>query len=264
MRVAIARLGALCFAMVVKITWDEQAALHLEQLAGDPVIAELTQFLEALIKDVWTTNVERYEPDALGDTLRTLGHTSADNITQRVIRSLSPSSTLYKLGVRASAPDTSLLIEYAGYRFHVVKAPARSRRQPQWMRDFNWNSGSTVRTDSAAQNDRKYRGRSESDGHPPLFDLEPDPGAGNVQDCREVFLVWAGELGSGTLTSGWLGFPTTASERWLAVSDLWRDGSVPTVGGTKTADTPASPFDAVPVAEPRVTLKRNRHEVQGA
>lgn len=258
------RCSTLCSCGIVKITWDGQATAHLERLAAQKSVAILLTEWRTLIKNVWDTNLQRYEPDTLGDTLRSLGQLSADNIVQRTVRQIVPGSALFKEGVRASAPDTSLLVELAGYRFHVIKAPSSSKRSPDWMKDFRWTSGSAVRLDAAAANTRAYRSQTDDPRQPSLFELRPTVDSGDANETREVFLIWAGEFGTEALTSGWLGFPSLDSARWLSVIDLWRDAGSASDPARKGTSTPSQSFDSMPTAIPRVTLKRTLGEKEKA
>ena len=249
-------------------TWDIEATIQITDFATDPTARQLVGELKEIVQDVWATNLQRYEPEALGDTPRALGHLSAENITQRVLRSLGRGSDLYEKGVRVSTPETSLLIEYRGYRIRVVKAPSASRRNPDWFRDFSWSSGSAVRHDAAWRNSRSVDIVLGNFRQPALFELEVEEHLGDAYDCRDIFLVWAGELGPEARTSGWLGLPSLGPSPWLSVVDAWQDGreaadEKPT-DETSTTGPAAPSYESAATPAPRVTLKRNRVEELGA
>lgn len=204
------------------------------------VLGELCQ----LVRTVWRTNVDRYEPTRLGDDAMSLGVQSSRNVCNLAVRRLAATPDV-------RARDTKTLeIEYSGRTLHTGKIPSRSR---SWeVSSVNW-SVSEVRTSSAEINSKVYLPVSGT-----LFDGSAAlPGQPvNPRALRRLMMVWQGfDDGS---TRSWLGFPRLGDDPWFGVR-LIDDGSggrgsVP--AADRTPAPPAPDFDSM--REPTVDLVRRR------
>ena len=224
----------------------------------------LVDMLHQQIADAWRTNMDRYEPSRLGDTLRAFGFLSAENIQQRVLMECQgAASRWYERDVRVSTPDNSMLIAARGVELHVMKAPAGQSRTPDWAASFTWNTESATRQRCARRNSELYRSSFGTVTDGSLFALPEAPRVDrDATRCRDVFLVWSGDVPTG-LTAGWLGLPCEGERPWLAVQRLWWDEPDGSVSESETelvvADSPGT-FDALQAPSAPVRLKPRRPE----
>ena len=227
---------------------DPAAALHRVREAV--VEAGFDQELQRLARRVWRSNLDRLEPD-LGDTSRLLGLTCAENMTQLLFSALRDPRTRID-GVRASLTSGAVLIEMAGSRFRVLKAPFRSGLTPDWRRDFRWTPARPLRYEMAEANNRVFPATTDVAGLEPLLSAED---AGLVRDARDLhdyFFLWAGVPGSPPRTAGWIVTPTTAAPNFLATEQLWLDDA----DEPAASMVPPAPPSPDPEPELRLTVRR--------
>lgn len=241
-------------------SWDPAAQQRLRDVADDLRDLGLIDLLQEVVRDVWRYNVDRYDPEEIGDTNRSLGVTATENVRSLVLRRMGPDGDeRLDRQLRASGADNSLLI-YApgGTRLRVMKGPPSEQlTEPRWMQT-EWSS--EVRLDAASANHANYIPVGVND----LFDGAVAP-SGAASLLREVFLVWAGGARS-PLTAGWLGFPTRDSVPWLAIERLWWDKPEESLGYGSSAGplSDGDTFDTRPMAEPQVELKRTHTRRESA
>lgn len=205
--------------------------------SGDGPLGDLTE----LVRTVWRTNVDRYEP-RLGDDTTVLGIQSSRNLAN-----LAAARLQGQAGVGVSNVRT-LEVGFQGRMLHAGKVRSRSL---SWdVMSVDW-SESEVRTTSAEKNSAAYVSAEGT-----LFE-DAAPLAGQPTDpkmLRELVLMWQGFQGGGTRT--WVGFPRIGVSTWFAVTliDDNRDGSGGLPLTTGTPVPPAPTFDAL--AEPALAVAR--------
>ena len=96
----------------------------------------LTVLMRDLVREVWRTNVDRYEPDELGDNARTLGFQCSENLSTRIERR-THGHDLETIrwdipGLTVSKPNGALRMRVRPHPFYVMKAPMVAVRQPGW------------------------------------------------------------------------------------------------------------------------------------
>jgi hypothetical protein len=236
--------------------WERAAQHRLDDIVVALREEAVIDMFERIVARVWQINVDRFEPSEVGDTNRSLGITAAENIRTLVIRDAWSVSNPAGLGagVKVTAPNDSLLVEFAGVRLHVMKsAPSLALAEPQWDIDFNWAGESEVRNDAATANAACPGEYLAVPGG--LFE-DDLPGADSASRLREVMLVWAGGSNS-PFTGGWIGLPVIGARPWLAVQNVWwhKPGTIvsdPRTSREMTADT----FSTRNVPTPAISLKQ--------
>lgn len=263
------RIGSGC-ALIVRMS----TALVAAESALEAAVKRLEDSgLLAAIRDlqraVWVANIDRFEPDELGDTLRSLGLLTFENFTQRALRrynhdGLEPAEKHWHIeGLKVTTPNGVLTFELDGARIVGMKVPPSEHRAPRWDRFADWDNESNTRLDIARENSRVLGGYTT-----------PNPGQGVLADFHahlgrtpgvvyNFLYVWAGELQS-PLTSGWLTVPALGGHPFAAVAPLWHDTSDDLSVSTRTLTRgPEGPsFEERPAAQPSITLKP-RPAVQG-
>ena len=138
--------------------WDGGAARHLADVVERLDDIGLIELMHQQVADTWRTNMARFEPCMLGDTLRAFGFLSAENIQQRLLRlCCGCQSSWFERGVRVATPENSLLIAACGIDIHVMKAPSSPSRIPDWATAFTWSAESATRQRCARRNSEQYR-----------------------------------------------------------------------------------------------------------
>lgn len=233
------------------------AGAALDEAVNAVAAVGITGRLHGLIGEVWQRNLERYEPEELGDDSQTLGGTSSRNIANRVER-LVQSSSGHEVepwdipGLTAARPYGALRLDYAGLHFHLMKSPMAQGRSPKWATYPQWSALSEVRTEAARANSMAMGGlRTAAPGQDSLPDL---PLIDVTSPIRHYVFVWAAEIRS-PATSGWLGVPMLGERAFAAIRPLWTDPEE----GTSAAVQPSSPtgpnFDERATEVPALTLK---------
>lgn len=214
-----------------------------------------------LVRDVYSANLDRYEPDELGDTAMTLGIQCAENLKTRAIRrfrrdDLEPDDVHWDIdGLRVWTPRNVLTFNSGNARVVTMKVPFAEGRSPRWDRIGDWDQDSQIRLAIATENSRvlRYRTHAESDG------LFPHTGAPGV--VRNYMMLWAGEADA-ALTAGWLGVPVLGDTPFIARKQLWWDDEPHTRITARTTPDRGPTFDERPAATPEVTLKRQPQQGQ--
>lgn len=215
-----------------------------------------TSLLQTLTQDVWISNVDRFEPDDLGDTPASLGFQAYQNFTQRALRRARADSreVLEKHwaieGFTAGAPKNVLTLSFNGNRIIVLKVPFAQGRQADFSQLAAWENQSDARARMAARNTQVLGGYvAAAPGQDALFSSHSAQGV-----VHDFILAWAGEQRSG-LTAGWLGVPVQGESPFLVSRRLWWDEEKDHAIAGSTASSSTTPFDERPVAAPSVTLR---------
>lgn len=241
---------------------QEAAESALESAVASLKASGLLAAIRDLQRTVWAVNIDRYEPEELGDTPRALGLLSFENFTQRAIRrynrdELEPSDKHWNIdGLKVTTPDGVLTFELEGVRIVGMKVPPAQRRSPDWDRFADWDNESEARRQIAQKNSRVLCGYSTPlPGQGVLTDIEVDLGSAPGAVCDFLY-VWAGEF-SAPLTSGWLTVPVVGGTPFAAVQPLWRDTDDDLmIGAQAPSRGPGGPsFEEKPAARPAITLK---------
>lgn len=223
----------------------------------------LLDAIRDLQREVWAVNIDRYEPDELGDTPRSLGLLTFENFTQRALRrynhdELEPAEKHWNIeGLHVTTPRGVLTFELGGARIAGMKVPPSGRRSPQWDRFADWDNESSTRLHIARENSRVLGGY-KTPNHDQYVFAGMDSELGRAPGAVSNFLyVWAGEFQS-PLTSAWLTVPALGGHPFAAIAQLWHDSEDDLLDGTRTpARGPDGPsFDEKPAAQPSIALKR--------
>ena len=220
----------------------------------------LTEAWSVLVRDVYSQNLDRYEPDELGDTAMSFGVQCYENLRTRAIRrfqhdDLEAAAAHWDVdGLRVGTPKNVLTFSLGNLRVVTMKVPFAEGRSPNWDRSGDWDQYSQIRLAFATENSRVLQYRSPAADAFPLF---PHLGApGRVQS---YMLLWAGEANS-ALTAGWLGVPVLGDTPFIARKTLWWDDESDTRSVTKGARDRGPSFDERPSIMPEVTFKKRPQE----
>ncbi|HEX2895994.1 MAG TPA: hypothetical protein VHO29_18460 [Marmoricola sp.] len=231
----------------------------------------LLSAVRELHREVWATNLDRYEPDELGDTPRSLGLLCHENFTARAVRrhqcsELEPKAHHWNIaGLDVSTPSGVLTFQIGNRRIVGMKVPPSERRTPCWDRFAVWDNESNTRLQIAKENSKTLGDyRTPSPGQGELADFHRELGRTPGQ-VRDFLYVWAGELAS-PLTAGWLTVPVLGEQPFVAVAPLWhdRDDDRNRTIHTRRRGPEGPNFDQKPATQPSVTLKPKRASVGGA
>lgn len=225
-------------------------------------VSGLVDAWRTLAQDVYASNLDRYEPDELGDTVMSFGIQCYENLRTRAIRrfrhdDLEHADAHWDIdGLQVGTPGNVLTFDFAGARFVTMKVPFSERRCPNWDRSGDWEQYSQVRSEIAAENSRVLQYRTHAAAASPLFPHPGSPGA-----VRNFMVLWSGESDA-ALTAGWLGVPTLGDRPFIAYEKLWWDDE-PDTRVTRTPMPDRGPsFDERPVVKPAVALKQQPREGQ--
>lgn len=199
--------------------------------------------LQDLAKQVWRTDVDRFEP-GLGDDATSLGIQASRNLCNLAVRALGEQAGTVARGGK------TLEVQFGGRTLHTGKAPSQSPTWDIWSIDW---SDSDVRDDAARANSAAYQPTEGT----LLEYLPPVPGQGVEQDAlRYLHLMWQG-FEDGT-SRAWLGFPSLGREPWFAVQPLESSGGGSGGLSSDISPAPSTPpppsFDAL--GEPPVPVTR--------
>ncbi|GAA2386925.1 hypothetical protein GCM10009855_28790 [Gordonia cholesterolivorans] len=216
----------------------------------------------ALVQDVYASNLDRYEPDELGDTVMSFGIQCYENLKTRALRrfrhdDLEAADSHWNVeGLHVGTPGNVLTFNFAGARFVTMKVPFSEGRSPNWDRSGDWDQDSQVRSQLANENSDALQYQTHAAGASPLF-----PHPGSPGDVRSFMLLWAGESDA-ALTAGWLGVPILGDTPFIAHKQLWRDTEPDTRATQKSTPDRGPSFDERPAARPAVALKKQRRDGQ--
>lgn len=241
----------------------EVAAQQALQAAVDACAGSgLVDAWRTLVHDVYASNLDRYEPDELGDTVMSFGIQCYENLRVRAIRRYrhdereNHDAHWTIDGLSVDTPGNVLTFELGGARFVTMKVPFAERRIPNWDRSGDWEQDSQIRSKIAAENSSVLQYRTHAAAASPLF---PHPGSpGTVQN---FMLLWGGESDA-AMTAGWLGVPTLGDRPFIAYEKLWWDTEPDTRITQKPMSDRGPSFDERPATMPAVALKQQRREGQ--
>lgn len=228
----------------------------LEATAEGCMRSGLTEAWRTLVQDVYARNLDRHEPDELGDTAMSLGIQCSENLKTRAIRrfrhdEVEPVNLHWDIeGLRVSTPHNVLTFNLGSTRVVTMKVPFSQGRAPDWNRSGDWELDSQIRLTIATENTRVLEYRTPAESASPFF-----PHLGSPGDVRDYMLLWAGEADA-ALTAGWLGIPVLGETPFIARKRLWWDDDPRTGITTKTAPDRGPSFGERPAAALEVTLKR--------
>jgi hypothetical protein len=235
---------------------EAAAHAHLQTTVDLCTDSGLAEAWKLLTQDVYAGNLDRFEPDELGDTAMSFGVQCAENLKTRAIRrfecdDLEPAEHHWDLpGVVATTRRNSLMFEIAGNRIFVMKVPYGQGRDPQWTVEKHWEQGSEIRHNLAAGNSRVLGGyKTFSGGDDGLF-----PHPARPRRVRDYLLVWGGEAAS-PLTAGWLAVPTMGDKPFVAVAPLWWDDEPAAPPTTRKHSERGPGFEDRAAMAPEITIK---------
>lgn len=218
----------------------------------------LTEAWHALVRDVYKSNLDRYEPAELGDSARTLGWLCSENLRTRAVRRFrhdddEPAERHWAIdGLQVTTPQNALTFVVGQARVIAMKVPFSEGRSPRWDRNWAWEQDSQIRQEVAAENSHMLQYRSPAMGTTPLF---PHPGTPGT--VSSFLLLWAGEKET-PLTAGWLAVPVLGETPFIAREPLWWDDQPSTQITTQDTPDRGPRFDQRPATTPAVTLKPQR------
>lgn len=222
----------------------------------------LTSALRALVQDVYVSNLDRYEPDELGDTAMSFGIQCAENLKMKALRrfrqdAIEPVDRHWNIkGLEVSTPRNVLTFNLGNTRLITMKVPSSQGRAPDWNRSGDWELDSQIRRTVATQNTHVLQYRTPAENSSPFF-----PHLGSPGDVRDYMLLWAGEADA-ALTAGWLGIPILGETPFIAQKKLWWDEDTRTGITTTTASDRGPSFDERPATALQLNLKGRGQERQ--
>lgn len=233
---------------------DEVAEARLANLVSDVRAAKLDVCLSDLVRRVWRKDVDRYEPEELGDTAMSLGIQASVNLRVLAERSFEHDPDWAIEGLTVTSPQLSLQLGFQGSRIRFMKASPTHGRIPDWSR-FAWSDQSgRGRLEMADANSLAVGGHSHAPGQLQLDLSAPAP---RSLEPRDFLLVWSGEPHN-ALTAGWLTLPASGAFPFLATAALWWDDQPDQGLGDASRPAPGGDsFDARPLPNACVKLKRD-------
>lgn len=202
---------------------DPAVRQHLAYIRDQYSQAGVIEYIRDIVRETWRSNRERWSPDIHFDDTNTLGYQTSRNVNNRVSKTMHSSGI--SPAVRAETELGVVILELAGHRLRVVKAPIECGLTPDFNADFNWTT-SVTREAAARRNSNNYYPLATGE---PTLDFEGDPRPVHrrrVEFCRDLFLLWAAQLTSNR-TVGWLGLPRLGDLPWMGVTELWLDEPEP-------------------------------------
>lgn len=200
---------------------DPAVLAHLEKVHLLYTEAGAIEYVQDVVREVWRVNRQRWSPEKYFDDTNTLGYLTSRNVNNCISRTIEASGV--SPSVLSETELTVAILGLSGFRLRVVKARIESGLEPDFDNGFDW-AGSDTRLAAARRNSGSYYPFPADEG---TFDFDDDPRPRHlrqVEECRDVFLVWAAELTSDR-TAGWLGLPQLGDAPWMGVIELWTDGA---------------------------------------
>lgn len=233
----------------------EVAAAHLRRVRADLEQSGVSVLVEQLVRRVWRTDVDRFEP-ALGDTPMSLGVQASVNLRELADRHSRRDPDWAVPGLTVATPHSSLEVRLQGAQIRFMKAPPSERRLPNWS-NFRWDSSSGPgRYELARTNSLATGGRSDGADQLPLFPLTAPRGP------LLFLLIWSGEIDTG-LTAGWLTLPVLGDSPFLAIAPIWWEEATSRTSRSPLTTSPTGDsFDVRPVPEPGIKIKRAPDQAQ--
>lgn len=215
----------MCLArrlIIMGLASDPAVLAHLNQVRELYADAGVIDYLRGVVTSTWSANLERWSPAAHFDDMNTLGYQTSRNVNNRITRTIKSSDVAPH--VLADRQLGVAILGLDGFRLRVVKAPIESGLTPDMVNDFNWSTSATRELAARRNSSQYYRLITEEWVLEYGDEIRPS-GRRNVDGCRDLFLVWAGELETDR-TAGWLGLPAIGDDPWLGVLELWIDDPV--------------------------------------
>lgn len=220
------------------MTFDEQLETAERSLRSNGVLGGILR----IVNECWLDNLGRYDASK-GDDARTLGFTTAANISNRVLRedALRPAATV-------TAPDGWALIHSAGYELKIYKLPGDGASADPNSAD--WTSSNAKELGALA---------NTSVTQLALFSPEAvgEPGSPLL---RRLHLVHTADEETGAVTC-FLGFPRHDSDGcgpWFAVTQVIGEPIVSTTDQRPVVPEQRTTFEEQPV--PAVILQLRRRD----
>ncbi|MGI8792365.1 MAG: hypothetical protein ACR2H3_04215 [Acidimicrobiales bacterium] len=212
--------------------------------------------IRALVRDVWAQDLDRYEPDELGDTPKALGLQCAENLRELAVRRQTgdereaPENHWNIPDLRVSTPRSVLTLTMDGRRIVPMKVPMSHGRTPRFDLFRDWEHGSDVRNEMAKRNSAVLGGFTTAHlGQPMLLSESYD-----MFVIQDFMLLWAGDPES-ALTAGYLAVPAKGPTPFAATIALWWDEIEETPRGTARRAPDGPSFDEKGAGAPSITLK---------
>jgi hypothetical protein len=235
-------------------SFSSVAEARLAGLVSDVRAAGLDICVSELVRRVWRNDIDRHEPDELGDTAMSLGVQASVNLRILAERSFKEDPAWAIDGLTVASPQLSLQLGFRGSRIRFMKTPPGHGRIPQWS-TFEWSEHSgRGRLDMAEANSLAVGGYTPAPGqlHFHLSDSAPRPSG-----PKDFLLVWSGDP-ENALTAGWLTVPSRGALPFLATTALWWDDQPDHGLEDASQNAPGGDsFDARPVPNTGVKLKRD-------
>jgi hypothetical protein len=209
-----------------------------------------TELVRDLVRTVWSTNLDRYEPEVLKDTPKALGVQCSENLRERAVELAREDPHWQEHDLRVTTPRSTLRLSVRNWHALTMKVPLGQARSPMWD-VFDWTHDSLIRSALAERNSHALGGyRTSADEPLPMWGDLPAP-----TRISDLLLVWAGDPDAG-LTAGWLTVPVLGAYPFAATAPLWWDEEASTPTGSRR-DIPdgVDAFDQKPDAVARLALK---------
>lgn len=234
---------------------QEAAAEALDRFKQIVVSTASDKVLRALVRDVWAQNLDRYEPDELGDTPKALGIQCSENLRELAVRRSAgdereATEDRWNVpGLNISTPRSVLTMTLDERRIVPMKVPMSHGRVPRYDRFRDWEYESDARNEMAKRNSAALGGFNTANlGQPMLLTETYD-----LLALRDYMLLWAGDP-DGPLTAGYLAIPAKGPAPFVAATQLWwDDADVAPRGARRAPDGPN--FDEKGTTAPAITLK---------
>ena len=251
----------LCFTMGVDLV-EEVVQDRLQAIVNTCTEVGLVEAWQGLIQEVYRNNLERYEPEELGDTPRSFGSQCYENFKERCVRRFRrderdrPDAHWYIQGLSVATPMNVLTFEFEDAHFVTMKVPYEQKRHPNWDGGVDWTQGSQVRASLAAKNSEVLQYRTPAVGAVPLFAHPGSPGT-----VQNFMLLWGGEANA-ALTAGWLAVPVLGDRPFIAHQKLWWDTDLDAQVTPTSMPDRGPNFDERPAAALSMALKQQHQEGQ--
>lgn len=224
--------------------------------------AGFVEHLQALVRDVWNSCVDRYEPDELGDTPMSLGIQAVENLKTRALRRAEhdpsePEERHWRIhGLGVSTPQNVLTIHLNQLQLVSMKATLSQGRRPDWTDIPDWHQLSQTRHALALRNSTALGGHFSTPlGQDPLFNTDPKSrGRSGGAVVRDFMWLWAGDLDTGR-TAGWLAVPVLGEQPFAAIEPLWWDETSSRQQEVSVTPAAGPGFDQRPQAVPVIALR---------
>lgn len=231
---------------------EGEVGQRLSAVADGLRVEGVVDLLQALHRDVWTQDLDRYEPEEMGDTPRSLGFQASENLRELAVQRHREDLAWAIPGLAVTTPNGALELMFRGARVRVMKAGPEHGRTPDWDR-LDWGDGDARRL--MAQRNSRALGGFATHRAPGLFDDEEGDAAG-AQYLADFLLVWTGDMQE-ALTAGWLTVPMLGERPFMAHERLWWDDTPGPRGHglSRTVAPDGDSFDDKPSADATVKLR---------